>query len=177
MPKNLIRLLPIILFATLVVLFAVGLRQGDPSKLPNVLIGKPLPDFSLDGLDSTLIKRSAPALVNVWASWCGPCRIEHPFLMQMAAAGVPIYGINYKDERRAAKRFLLQLGNPYKASGRDEKGRLAIHLGVYGVPETFIIGKNGTLLYRHAGALDETVLSQKIIPLLPEWRLKIKSKE
>ncbi|MGC6472395.1 MAG: DsbE family thiol:disulfide interchange protein [Parvibaculales bacterium] len=166
MPKNLMRFIPVLVFAGLVVLFAVGLRQGDPSKLPTALLNKPLPDFTLPGLDSSEIVAAAPALLNVWASWCGPCREEHPHLMTLAQNGVPVFGINYKDDPGAAQRFLSGLGDPYRASGKDESGSLAIHLGVYGVPETFVIGAGGTIIYRHAGPLDETVLAQTIMPLV-----------
>ena len=166
MSKTLKRFTPVLIFTAFVVLFGVGLRQGDPSKLPTALLNKPLPEFALPGLSHSDIVGSAPALLNVWASWCGPCREEHPYLMQLAQDGVPVFGINYKDNQDAAARFLSGLGNPYRASGNDENGSLAIHLGVYGVPETFVIGAGGTILYRHAGPLDETVLRQTILPLV-----------
>lgn len=170
-----IRYLPLALFVALAVLFLVSLFSGDPQKLPTALSGKPVPQFSLppiegigaqDGLSDRDLSQGRPVLLNVWASWCGPCRDEHPDLMALKAAGVPIYGLNYKDLPDAALRFLNTLGNPYAKTGADRDGRVAIDFGVYGVPETFVIDAEGRILSRHAGPLDETFVTTVIYPVM-----------
>ena len=158
--KNLPLYVPLILFAPLVGLFVLGLRGGDPSRLPSALQGQPLPAFTLKGLGGAggfthtdILQKNQPALLNIWASWCAPCRQEHPLLMALQKKGVAIYGLNYKDNEKAAMRFLGQLGNPYTRIGADRTGTAAIELGVYGVPETFLISADGIILARHVGAL------------------------
>ena len=135
-------------FVLIFILFLFALQKGDPSSLPSVLINKHVPAFSLsplqtnhsengfNGFDASDMKKGDLSLLNIWASWCVPCREEHPALMSLARAGVPIYGLNYKDKPEAAIRFLSGLGNPYKKIGMDKDGRVAIGFGVYGVPET-----------------------------------------
>ncbi|MFC5505226.1 MULTISPECIES: DsbE family thiol:disulfide interchange protein [Hyphomicrobiales] len=169
----LIFLLPLILFGALAVVFLVGLFAGDASKVPSALIGKPAPPITLTALEGLQREgRPVPAfamkdlaagratIVNVFASWCAPCRVEHPFLVAMAeappvkAGRVAVVGINYKDEAENARRFLGALGNPYSAVGVDASGRAAIEWGVYGVPETFVIGPDGRILDKHVGPLD-----------------------
>jgi cytochrome c biogenesis protein CcmG/thiol:disulfide interchange protein DsbE len=166
-------LLPLLLFGALAAVFLVGLFAGDASKVPSALIGKPAPAITLTALEG--LQRGGqpvPALgmgdlaagratiVNVFASWCAPCRVEHPFLVAMAespavkAGRVAVVGINYKDEAENARRFLGALGNPYSAVGVDRTGRAAIEWGVYGVPETFLIGPDGRILEKHVGPLD-----------------------
>ena len=163
--QNFLRLLPLVIFIGLIVIFAIGLQKGDPSKLPSVLQNRPLPDFQLTDLSSAQVLANAPALINVWASWCAPCRDEHPLLMNLAAQNIPVFGVNYKDDPQAAARFLASLGDPYTASGSDIDGTLSMNLGVYGVPETFVIGPQGTILYRHTGPLTEAVIQDKIMPV------------
>jgi cytochrome c biogenesis protein CcmG/thiol:disulfide interchange protein DsbE len=173
-------LLPLILAAGMFVLFFIALRSGDPSKLPSAMIGKPVPQFELPaiygltqgarpvpGLSSQHLQRGQPAILNVWASWCAPCAVEHPLLMSLArSASVPIYGLNYKDKPDAAKAFLAKLGNPFAAIGADQTGMTAIDFGVYGVPETFVIDGQGRILYRHAGPLTEDIIKTGILPAL-----------
>jgi cytochrome c biogenesis protein CcmG/thiol:disulfide interchange protein DsbE len=131
-----------------------------------------VPKFSLPpiegsgpGLSSEDFKGKV-ALVNVWASWCPPCRIEHPILMRLAREGVPIYGINYKDAPADAKRFLATLGNPYSKIGADRDGRGSIEWGVYGYPETFIVDRTGRIRYRHVGPILPRDLDATIYPIL-----------
>ena len=167
-----LRYTPLGLAGIFAILFLAGLFMGDPSRLPSAYEGKILPPFSLSGFDNGLglsdktFATGQPALLNIWASWCGPCRDEHPALMQLAKSGVPIYGLNYKDNENAARRFLARLGNPYRAIGRDASGRVALDMGVYGVPETFLLDGQGRVVMRHVGPLDEAVLRETILPYL-----------
>lgn len=165
-------LLPVIIFAALAGLFLVRLFSGDPSKVPSVLIGRPAPAFALAPLEALKDPAGQPVpgltaadlkgrttIVNVWASWCGPCRLEHPILMDLAKdASVRVVGINYKDNPENARRFLGALGNPFTAVGVDPNGRAAIEWGVYGVPETFVIGPDGTIRHKHIGPLTPETL-------------------
>ena len=171
---GLLVLLPLIVFAGLAVIFAIGLVSGDASKVPSALIGKPAPAVTLPAL-SGLHQDGVPvpsfskaelasgkaSIVNVFASWCAPCRVEHPMLMGIAQSDavaqgkVQVFGINYKDEAENARRFLGALGNPYSAVGVDANGRAAIEWGVYGVPETFVIAPDGRILDKHVGPLDQ----------------------
>ena len=169
----LIFLVPLMLFGALALVFAAGLFSGDSSKVPSALIGKPAPPITLAALEGLQREgRPVPAfgmadlaagratIVNVFASWCAPCRVEHPFLVALAdapavrAGKVAVVGMNYKDEAENARRFLGALGNPYSAVGVDRSGRAAIEWGVYGVPETFLIGPDGRILEKHVGPLD-----------------------
>jgi cytochrome c biogenesis protein CcmG, thiol:disulfide interchange protein DsbE len=155
-------LLPLIIFAALVALFLFRLGTGDPSRLPSALIGKSAPALSLPPLEGAAVPGLDPALfkdrvtvVNVWASWCVPCRDEHPFLVKLAGdTRIVLTGINYKDARDNALSFLNRYGNPFAAIGVDTGGRAAIDWGVYGVPETFIVGRDGTIAYKHVGPID-----------------------
>lgn len=164
--------LPVIAFAGLVAALAVGL-QRDPSELPSPLIGQPLPAFELPSLTepsrtvSSAELRGRPALVNVWASWCAACRDEHDFLLRLSANGIiPVYGLNWRDERASALRWLQNLGDPYIASAYDGEGRVGIDLGVYGAPETFLIGPDGTVLHRHVSPLTPEVWAREFEPRL-----------
>jgi cytochrome c biogenesis protein CcmG/thiol:disulfide interchange protein DsbE len=163
-----------LLLVGLAVLFAVGLRH-DPSIVPSVLIDKPVPDFDLPPLLedkpglATADLNGQVALVNVFASWCIPCRIEHPMFMRLAEKGeVPVYGINYKDAPADAKRWLAELGDPYTRIGADRDGRAGIEWGVYGVPETFVVDGTGTIRFKHVGPLTAEVLEDTIMPLVRE---------
>ncbi|HHS83347.1 MAG TPA: DsbE family thiol:disulfide interchange protein [Gammaproteobacteria bacterium] len=173
-------LIPLVLFLLLIGLFVVGLKL-DPREVPSPLIDKPAPEFSLPELldkEKTIstadLTKSKVSLFNVWASWCVACRQEHPFLVELARAGeVPIYGLNYKDKRPDAIRWLNRLGNPYTASAFDEKGRVGIDWGVYGVPETFVVDSKGIIRYKQIGPLTEQAWRETILPLIE----KIKAEE
>ena len=175
--RRLVYLLPLMLLAALGIAFYFQLGT-DTQKLPSALIDKPLPTFNLPpiGGDGTALAnadlKGKVALINVWASWCPPCRIEHPILMNIAASGVAIYGVNYKDKPEDAKRFLTQLGDPFVTVGADRDGKLAIDLGVYGYPETFIIDADGIIRYRHAGPINKTDWEQTLGPIVKKLRQK-----
>jgi cytochrome c biogenesis protein CcmG, thiol:disulfide interchange protein DsbE len=157
--RRLLYLLPALLFAVIGIGLAVGLTR-DPGVLPSALIDRPVPVFTLPpiegrgerGLSSDDLA-NGPALLNVFASWCVPCRIEHPQLDALAATGVPLYGLNYKDRPADVAHFLGELGDPFTAIGADASGRVAIDWGVYGVPETFVIDDKGRIVHRHVGPI------------------------
>ncbi|MCB1746360.1 MAG: DsbE family thiol:disulfide interchange protein [Gammaproteobacteria bacterium] len=167
--------LPIGLFVVVVIFLAIGLER-DPRYVPSPLIGKPLPAFELPVLDAGAppLGRAQLAgrvfLLNVWASWCVSCREEHPVLNALAARGeVPVIGLNYKDERAAAQRWLEQRGDPYETSLFDHDGKLGLDLGVYGVPETFLVDGTGIIRYKHVGPLTEAVLERDVLPLVRQY--------
>lgn len=167
--SRLVILLPVVLFFALVGVFAYALVfkemitgvSHDPSKVPSALIDRPAPEFALpalheggQGLTSADLKGGGVKLVNVFASWCAPCRIEHPHLMDMAKAhGVTVHGIAYKDKPEDSRRFLELLGDPYSRIGVDRDGRASIDWGVYGVPETYVVDAEGRIRYRHVGPI------------------------
>lgn len=162
--------IPIALFAVLAVFFARGLNLN-PGYVPSPLIGKPAPAFELPTLKDPASTISSDVLVgetsllNVWGTWCPGCRTEHPFLNEISrTSGVPMYGLNWKDNRAAALDWLTTRGDPYVASGFDEIGEVAIDWGVYGAPETFLISRNGTVLYKHIAPLTVDVWEQEFIP-------------
>lgn len=165
-------LVPAVLFLAVAGLFLVAIFGGDPARLPSVLIGKPVPEFELppvDGLDvpglsSADFGHGDVAVVNIWASWCVPCRDEHPFLVALAAQGVPLYGLNYKDAPDAARAFLSEEGNPFARIGADRAGRVGIDWGVYGVPETFVVDGEGRIAFKHVGPLDARSFEQTLLP-------------
>lgn len=164
--------LPVVLFGILAFFFWRGLSL-DPQNLPSAQLGKLLPVFSLNTLDDEGVfspesMRGKPAILHVWASWCTTCAEEQVFLLKLAQSGVPFYGLNYKDDRRDARQWLKTWGNPYRLSGRDVDGRVAIDLGVYGTPETFLVDAEGMIRYRHVGALNAEVWERIV---LPEWRV------
>lgn len=153
-------LLPV-LFAALAALLWRGLA-GNPSEVPSALIGRPVPEMSLPAIegirvpsfDATSLRIGSVTVVNVWASWCGPCRSEHPLLQELAKrSDIRLFGINYKDEPENARRFLGTLGQPFAAIGADREGRAAVDWGVYGVPETFIVDGAGLIRYKWVGAI------------------------
>ena len=159
-------------FALLVGVFWVGL-QRDPSALPSPFINNPAPEFDLPSLTrpeeriGTESLKGEVALVNVWATWCVGCREEHPFLMQLAQTGtIPIYGINWRDNRVDALRWLEQYGDPYIASGYDGDGRVGIDWGVYGAPETFLLDADGIVLHKHLGPLTPEAWRRDFVPLI-----------
>ena len=163
---------PPVIFAAFAVMAAIGMFRDDPESLPSAREGQAAPPVvltAMDGkdlFDDATLRDGQIKLVNYWASWCAPCRVEHPNLEQLAVEGVPIYGINYKDDAGNALRFLENLGDPYAAIGADENGRMALDWGVYGVPETYVIDGEGTILLRVAGPLTQRVLTETIRPAL-----------
>ncbi len=172
--KRLKLFLPLGLFLVLGGFLLVGLRL-DPQALPSALIDKPLPTFSLPALGQDRVVDQAAvtgevSLFNVWATWCASCRVEHPFLTRLAEAGVPIYGINYKDEDVEALRWLDELGDPYRVSVVDAEGSLGLDLGVYGAPETYVVDAAGVIRYRHVGVVNETVWAGILAPIVDELR-------
>ncbi|MBU3738746.1 MAG: DsbE family thiol:disulfide interchange protein [Rhodoferax sp.] len=163
---------PLVVLLVLVLFLGIGLRL-DPREVPSPLIGRPAPDFALSRLDAperSLRRddlRGQVWLLNVWASWCAACRVEHPVLMDLSRqSGVLLYGLNYKDEREAGLAFLRRYGDPYQASLHDPQGRLGLDFGVYGVPETFVIDRAGVVRYKHIGPLTPDVLRDRILPLV-----------
>jgi cytochrome c biogenesis protein CcmG/thiol:disulfide interchange protein DsbE len=163
--------LPPLAFAALAGVFVWGMGRDDPRQLPSALIGQDAPPLvvtalaDLPPLSSEVLRDGNVKLVNFWASWCAPCRIEHPKLEALSAEGIPVYGVNYKDEPENALKFLAELGNPYAAIGADLSGLdTAVNWGVYGVPETFVVGGDGKILYRFAGAVSDNVISARIRP-------------
>ena len=166
-------LIPAFVFVGIAVGLGLGLTK-DPSRVPSALIDKPVPGFALEpvqgrdlGLASDDLKAGELSLVNMFASWCGPCRAEHPLLMKLAEDGtVTIHGINYKDRPDDAEAWLAQLGDPYTRTGADLDGRVGIDWGVYGVPETFVIDRTGRIRYKHVGVLTPADLEETILPLL-----------
>lgn len=171
-------LVPVAVFALLAVIFYRGLL-GNPADVPSVLINKPVPAFTLSpiegldlpGLADGDLKKGEVTLVNVWASWCVPCREEHPLLMELASRGdVRVVGINYKDDPENARRFLVTLGIPFTAVGADPNGRAAVDWGVYGVPESFIVDGTGTIRMKWIGPLTREALTKQIIPKIEEIR-------
>ncbi|MGX1501064.1 cytochrome c biogenesis protein CcmG/thiol:disulfide interchange protein DsbE [Labrenzia sp. MBR-25] len=174
--RNVLVFLPLALAAMLAVLLAWGLTR-DPSVLPSTLIGRPVPEFELPpvkgrtlGLSSADL-RGDVSLVNVFASWCVACREEHPLFMKLAAQGtVSLHGLNYKDQPDDAAKWLDKLGDPYTRTGADISGRVAIDWGVYGVPETFVVGADGRVAYKHIGPVSEEALSGTILPLVKSLR-------
>jgi cytochrome c biogenesis protein CcmG, thiol:disulfide interchange protein DsbE len=172
--RRLLFLLPVLIFVGVGIGLAVGLTR-DPSTLPSPLIDKPVPTFELPPLAgrdgpgfSSADLEGRVSLVNVFASWCVPCRVEHPLLMALAEDGVAIYGIDYKDPADKAAGWLAELGDPYRAIGADQDGRVAVDWGVYGVPETFVIDAEGRIRHRHVGPLQPRDIEGTIKPLLAE---------
>ncbi|MDB2552604.1 MAG: DsbE family thiol:disulfide interchange protein [Paracoccus sp. (in: a-proteobacteria)] len=169
---RLVLLLPLAVFGLVGAAFFWGLLNNN-SPLPSPLIGKPVPEFTLppiegrdDGLSSADL-RGQVSLVNVWASWCVPCRAENPLMVELSKTGeVPIYGINYKDKAGEALAFLDELGDPFTRIGADLSGRVAIDWGVYGIPETFVIDAAGRVAYKHVGPFNRQILEEDILPVV-----------
>lgn len=164
--------LPLALFAAMAIYFAMGLRE-DPSVLPSQLVDEALPDFDLPPIEGYQLGlsdddlRGEVSLVNYFGSWCPPCLIEHPMLMQISRSGVvPIFGIDWKDEPGAGARWLERHGNPYARIGDDQSGRLAIEFGLTGAPETFVVDREGRVRYRHIGIITEEDWEETLRPLV-----------
>lgn len=170
--RGLVSYIPLAVFIVMVVFLGIGLTMN-PRDIPSPLIGKPVPEFSLPpvkgrtlGLATADLKGQV-SLVNVFASWCVACREEHPVLMQLSKTGVvPIHGLNYKDKPEDAQAWLDELGDPYTRTGADISGRVAIDWGVYGVPETFVVDRNGIIAYKQIGPITPKVLEDTILPLI-----------
>ena len=169
-------LAPVAIFVGLTVIFAYGLTRN-ARDIPSALIGKPVPAFALPPVEggtlglSTADLKGEVSLLNVFASWCVECRREHPSFMRLQAEGtVPVHGLNYKDKPEDARNWLDELGDPYTRTGADLNGRVGIDLGVYGVPETFVVDKDGVIVHKHIGALDEAALEKTILPLIAKLR-------
>ncbi len=167
-------LIPFLVFVALVVFFYIGLSLK-PREIPSPLVGKPAPAFNLPQLHApdknfrVEDMRGQVWIFNVWASWCVSCRDEHPLWVEFAQSNqLPIVGLNYKDQRTDALRWLLQLGNPYVLSVMDSEGRVGIDYGVYGVPETYVIDKQGVIRMKHIGPITPDVLNGKILTLVQE---------
>lgn len=167
---------PLLLFLGLAVIFGIGLTLN-PRDIPSPLIGKPVPEFSLPPVQGRTLGLSSAdltgevSLVNVFASWCTACRAEHPLLMDLKAKNiVPIHGLNYKDKPDDAEKWLAELGDSYTRTGADIDGRVGIDWGVYGVPETYVIGRDGRIAYKQIGQLTPEILQYKIMPLINELR-------
>ena len=167
--------LPLIIFLALVAAVLVQLQRNaqgdDPKTLESALVGKPVPAKTLTDLlstktfDESLFKQGKPLLLNVWATWCPTCYAEHQYLNHLAKQGVPIIGLDYKDNSEKAVKWLHDLGNPYQVVLKDEKGSFALDLGVYGAPETFIVDGKGVIHYRYAGDVNERVWQEKLQPI------------
>jgi len=172
--KSLRFILPLAVFLVLVGFLAAGLKL-DPREVPSPLIGKPAPGFTLARLDDAgkTIRREDMLgkvwMLNVWASWCAACRDEHPHLLALARTKqLPIYGLNYKDTRNDGLGWLARFGDPYDASLFDQDGRVGIDFGVYGVPETFIIDKQGVIRFKQIGPVTPQIIETRIVPLVKE---------
>jgi cytochrome c biogenesis protein CcmG/thiol:disulfide interchange protein DsbE len=172
------RILPVALFSAIAALFLIGLYGRPPSTIPSALIGKPAPAFALPaiaelqasdgkpvpGLALADLKGRGVTVVNVFASWCVPCRDEHPQLLALSRSGVRLVGINYKDDPENARRFLGSLGNPYSAVGSDASGRAAVEWGVYGVPESFVVDSEGIIRFKQIGPISPEQLASVVLP-------------
>lgn len=169
-------LLPFVIFFGLMIVFVVQLGRNangeDPKALESALVGKIIPDFQLSSvhneqemIDQNVVKVGKPRLLNVWATWCPTCYAEHQYLTELAKQGVEIVGIDYKDDRTKALKFLADYGDPYHAIIFDPKGSLGLDLGVYGAPETFILDANGKIHYRHTGDVNAKVWHETLKPI------------
>ena len=170
------KLAPLLIFIVLVVFLGIGLTLN-PREIPSPLINKPMPVFSLTQLKESDKPLSSTDflnevfLFNVWASWCIACRSEHPVLLDLSRTGVVnIYGLNYKDKREEALRWLDYYGDPYTKNVHDLDGKLGIDFGVYGVPETFIIDQKGIIRYKHIGPITEEILKNKLLPIIKQLK-------
>lgn len=172
-----VMLIPLAVFLVLIVILATGFRLEDPHLLPSVLIDRPFPEFELkelhdpERLITELDLKGEVALVNVWATWCPNCLVEHPELMRIAhEEGVPIYGINYNDDPEKARLWLERHGNAYRFNMVDDEGKLGIDLGIYGAPETFLIDANGVIQFKQVGIVSPELWRNTLKPLIEQLR-------
>ena len=169
-------LAPPLIFAGLAAMVWFGMAREDPDQLPSALEGRQAPAVEVTqlGPDAPFtdedLRQDDVTLVNFWASWCAPCRVEHPNLEALAATGLTIYGVNYKDKPDNAMGFLEELGNPYVGMGADESGRMGLNWGLYGVPETYVIDGAGNIVLRHAGPITQRVMDSSILPAIEKAR-------
>ena len=167
---------PPLIFVLLAGVFYIGMQRENPDELPSALEGRQAPAVQvtpLDGkttFDDATLRDDGVKLVNFWASWCAPCRVEHPHLETLANEGIPIYGVNYKDQPENALKFLAELGDPYAAIGADAQGRMALNWGLYGVPETYVLDGDGTIILRFAGPITQRVMDGQIRPAIAAAR-------
>lgn len=165
-------ILPPLIFLGLAAMFLVGMYRDDPNELPTALAGKPAPVVTATPMQGAapftdaILRDGNMKLVNFWASWCAPCRVEHPTLEALAAEGIPLYGVNYKDTPAKAAAFLADLGNPYDGMAADPEGRMGLEWGVYGTPETFLIDGQGRIVTRIAGPVTKRVLQERLRPAM-----------
>ncbi|MBV1878530.1 MAG: DsbE family thiol:disulfide interchange protein [Pseudomonadales bacterium] len=178
-PLNKTLLIPLLVFLVLVVVLAIGFKLEDPHLLPSALINRPFPEFELVDLndETRLITKKDllgdVSLVNVWATWCPNCVVEHPELIRISEQEqVPVFGINYNDRSDKARRWLARYGDPYKRIMVDDKGTLGIDLGVYGAPETFLLDADGVIQYKHIGIVSNRVWRETLLPLIAHLREK-----
>jgi len=170
-------ILPLLIFLGLTIVFMFGMYRENPDVLPSSLEGQMAPSVELAQLpgktlfNDDALRSGQVTLVNFWASWCAPCRAEHPQLEQLKDEGEIIFGINYKDDQDKALLFLSELGDPYLAVGADKGGRMALDWGLYGVPETYVIAGDGTIVFRFAGPITEKILNNEIRTALNEAKL------
>ncbi|KAF0674812.1 DsbE family thiol:disulfide interchange protein [Profundibacterium mesophilum] len=170
----LLMIAPPALFLGLAALFYAGMQREDPDALPSSLTGQAAPQMELTPLGDypeftrDLLDEPGVKMVNIWASWCAPCRVEHPNLIALAEEGIPIYGVNYKDKPDNAIGFLQELGNPFAAVSADASGRMALEWGAYGVPETYVIDGEGQIVLRFAGPITQRVIEAQIRPALAQ---------
>lgn len=163
---------PPAIFAALAALFFVGMHRENPDELPSAMLGRDAPEVQLSAVPyaqnftNADLRSGELKIVNFWASWCGPCRAEHPTLMQLQAEGIEILGVNYKDQTSNAVSFLEELGSPFAKAGADANGMMALNWGVYGVPESYLIDGNGTVLLRIAGPLTQRELAARLRPMI-----------
>ncbi|WP_027835858.1 DsbE family thiol:disulfide interchange protein [Maritalea myrionectae] len=173
MKRTLIFALPLVLTIALFALFASQINR-DPDLLPSALMNKPAPEFTLQPVEghdqpgfSSADLKGQLSLVNVWASWCVPCREEHEFLMRLAERDdIKLFGINYNDQPENARDFLRKLGNPFDAVGDDRNRRVSLEWGVYGVPESYLVNKDGVIVYKHTGPMSEDSFQNKVLPAI-----------
>jgi cytochrome c biogenesis protein CcmG/thiol:disulfide interchange protein DsbE len=169
-------LAPLVIFAGFAGLALVGLGRDNPNELPSALQGKAAPAVAVTRLGNGApftdadLRAGDVTLVNYWASWCAPCRVEHPNLEELSESGITIYGVNYKDKPGNALGFLEELGNPYTALGADAQGRMALNWGVYGVPETYVIDGRGQIVLRLAGPITDRVMENTLLPAIEAAR-------